>query len=118
MKNINAAVRPNGALAMALASRRENGMNTGSIKRQSSRQMRQRLDAYLRAEVHTYLVAEERQRKIDAWFTSEGARGAVLAAERATAGATAHLVREVEVTSIVKLSPFMRKQVTVAVLAV
>jgi len=51
MKTINAAIRSNGNLALALASRRDNRLNTGSIKRQSSRQMRQRLNAELRQQV-------------------------------------------------------------------
>lgn len=122
MKIINAAVRSNGFLSQALASRREKRLNVGSIKRQSNRQMRQRLETSLRKEAHAYIVTENRQRMIDAWFANEWAIGAAIAAEReaasATASASARAVRQVQVTSKVKLSPFHRKQVKVAVLAV
>jgi hypothetical protein len=71
MKTINAAIRSNGNLAFALASRRDNGLNPGSIKRQSSRQMRQRLTAELRQQVdgiflHAAEVAKTR-RIYDRW---------------------------------------------------
>lgn len=120
MKIINAAVRSNGFMSQALASRRENGLNVGWIKRQSNRQMRQRLETSLRKEAHAYIVTENRQRMIDAWFASEWAIGTAIAAEREAASATAsaRVVRQVQVTSKVTLSPFHRKQVKVAVLAV
>lgn len=120
MKIINAAVRSNGFLSKALASRRENGLNVGSIKRQSNRQMRQRLETSLRKEAGAYIVSENRQRMMDAWFANEWAQSAARHAEytAAIAAAGARVVREVQVTSKVKLSPFQRKQVKVAVLAV
>lgn len=119
MKTINAAIRPNGNLAQALATRRDKGWNTGSIKRQSRRQMRQRLAADLRHEFSAFVVSENRQRQFQSWFDHDWKLSATLTAQQATVSATAgaRVIRAVQATSKAAVSPFVRKQARVAVLA-
>jgi len=125
MKIINAAIRPNGTLAKALAKRRDNGFNAGSIKRQSSRQMRQRLNAELRQQVDGMFAevaeAAKIRRKYDRWSNDVAKmfdydpRSSQQTAVSATAGA--RVVREVQVIRKVTVSQFARKKIHVAVLA-
>jgi hypothetical protein len=125
MKIINAAVRSNGTLAKALARRRENGFNAGTLKRQSSRQMRQRLNAELRQEVDSMFVeaaeAAKIRRKYDRW--SDGMAKLFNYDPKPSHQATvstnagARVVREVQVIRKVTVSQFARKKTQVAVLA-
>jgi hypothetical protein len=125
MKIINAAVRSNGFLSQALASRRENGLNVGSIKHQSNRQMRQRLNAELRQQVDGMFVeaaeAAKIRRKYDRWsdelaklfdFDSKFSQQATV-----SANVGARFVREVQVIRKVTVAPFARKKIEVAVLS-
>lgn len=125
MKIVNAAVRSNGILAQALASRRENGFNTGSIKRQSNRQMRQRLNAELRKQVDGMFVevaeAAKIRRKYDRWSDDMAKlfdydpKSSQQVSVSVNAGA--RVVREVQVIRKVTVAPFARKKIEVAVLA-
>jgi len=124
MKIINAAIRSNGTLADALAKRRVNGCNTGSIKRQSSRQMRQRLNAELRQQVEGMFAevaeAAKIRRKYDRWSDNMVKSFAVDSkpSQQVVASATAaRAVREVQVIRKVTVSQFARKKIHVAVLA-
>lgn len=125
MKTINAAIRSNGTLSLALAKRRDNGLHAGTIKRQSSRQMRQRLDAELREQVDAMFVeaaqAAKTRRMFDRWSDDMAKlfdydpKAHQKVAVSATAGA--RVVREVQVIRKVSVSPYARKQIQVAVLA-
>lgn len=121
MKTINAAVRSNGTLAIALASRRDNGLNAGSIKQQSSRQMRQRLNAELRQQIDgIYLEAAEaaKSRRVYERWSNDMSK-----LFDYDVNASRHVVAEAkpahQVTVVRKLagSPFERKQVRVELLA-
>jgi len=121
MKTINAAIRSNGNLALALASRRDNGLNTGSIKRQSSRQMRQRLNAELRQQVDgIFLEAAEMAatRRIYNRWSDELAKqfGYSPNAPQQVVEAT-RVVREVLVVRKPAGNPFARKQIKILALA-
>jgi hypothetical protein len=121
MKTINAAIRSNGNLALALASRRDNGLNTGSIKRQSSRQMRQRLNAELRRQVDGIFLEDAEMaatRRIYNRWSDELAKqfGYSPNAPRQVVEAT-RIVREVLVVRKPAGNPFARKQIEVLALA-
>jgi hypothetical protein len=125
MKIINAAVRSNGNLAKALARRREKGFHAGTIKRQSSRQVRQRLNAELRQHVDGMFFeaaeAAKIRRKYDRWSDDMATlfnydpKPSQQAEVSANAGA--RVVREVQVIRKVTVSQFARKKIQVAVLA-
>jgi len=125
MKIINATIRSNGTLAKALASRRDNGFNTGALKRQNSRQMRQRLKAELRQQVDCMFVEAAEvakiRRKYDRWSDDMAKlfdydpKSTQQTALSATSGA--RVVREVQVIRKVTVSQFARKKIQVAVLA-
>lgn len=118
MKTINAAIRSNGNLALALASRRDNGLHTGSIKRQSSRQMRQRLNAELRQQVDSiFLEAAEmaKTRRIYNRWSDEMVKLFDYAPQQAVEAT--RVVREVLVVRKPAGQPFARKQTQVLALA-
>lgn len=121
MKIINAAVRSNGKLAQVLATRRDNGFHAGTIKRQSSRQMRQRLGAELRQQVDgIFLEAMEvaKTRRIyNRWSSELKATFGVAFAAPQQASAAAKVVRQVQVVRKLAGSPYARKQLQVAALA-
>jgi hypothetical protein len=121
MKTINAAVRSNGQLALALASRRDNGLNIGSIKRQSSRQMRQRLNAELRLQIDGIFqdaaeVAKTR-RIYNRWSNEMSKLFDVAPQAPQQLVVPARPARQVQVVRKVAVSPFVRKQLQVEVVA-
>jgi len=121
MKTINAAIRSNGNLALALASRRDNGQHAGSIKRQSSRQMRQRLTAELRQQIDgIFLEAAEvaRTRRIYNRWSDDMVKLFDYAPHAPQPAVEAiRVVREVLVVRKPAGNPFARKQIQVLALA-
>jgi hypothetical protein len=121
MKTINAAIRSNGNLALALASRRDNGQHAGSIKRQSSRQMRQRLTADLRQQIDgIFLEAAEvaRTRRIYNRWSYDMVKLFDYAPHAPQPAVEAiRVVREVLVVRKPAGNPFARKQIQVLALA-
>jgi hypothetical protein len=117
MNTININAIANSHLEGEIAMRRGHPLRS-YFKRQSRRQVRHRLEAELRQECSTFIVSENRRRKIDAWFDNEWKLGALISQQQANvaAAASARKVSEVQVIRKVTVSPFARKQVNVELL--
>jgi hypothetical protein len=117
MKTINAAVRSNSGLAYALDDRRDNGVNTATVKRQSRRQVRHRLDTELRMQMDQHLAEAKEmisyQHRTDAPKPATHASATIIAFPRHEARPG----RVVKVTRKLAGQPFARKQVQVVLLA-
>lgn len=117
MKTINAEARPDSRLADYLDDRRNNGINTAAVKRQSSRQVRHRLGAELRKQLPQHFTEAMEMAYLQRQGNMPKPQTHTSATIIAFPHRPAHGQRVVQVIRKIKSDPFVRKQIQVVLLA-